>query len=195
MSMFSGSVIVVLDLEMTAWEGSVQHDWGRPGEYPEIIEIGAVKADLAAGGRELSVFERLVRPSRNPQLSDYVTALTGISQGELDTKGISFASALRDFVAFLGKDTCKICFNGGDDRILDINCRLNDIAELPFDHGLLLDLQPFFCRYLPGQGFRPSAKLLELAGLPNELTPHRGVADSRIVLSALCHLLALGKCI
>ena len=32
---------VVYDLEYTAWEGSLERNWGGPNEDPEIIQIGA----------------------------------------------------------------------------------------------------------------------------------------------------------
>ena len=33
-----GGPIIVLDLEMTAWEGSLAAKWSRPGEYKEIVQ-------------------------------------------------------------------------------------------------------------------------------------------------------------
>ena len=61
--------IVVCDLEWTAWEGSLERSWSGPGEYREVIQIGAVCLD-AVHFRLVAVFDRLVRPVRNPILSD-----------------------------------------------------------------------------------------------------------------------------
>ena len=35
--------IVIFDLEYTAWEGSMQRDWGGEGEYRELVQTGGVK--------------------------------------------------------------------------------------------------------------------------------------------------------
>ena len=36
---------IVYDLEFTAWEGSMSHRWLLPGEFKEVVQIGAVKVD------------------------------------------------------------------------------------------------------------------------------------------------------
>jgi len=67
---------IVFDLEFTAWQGSVAHRWSRPGEFTELVQIGAVKVDVAS----LNVVDEitvLVRPRINPVLSDYLVELTG----------------------------------------------------------------------------------------------------------------------
>ncbi len=39
---------IIFDLEFTAWEGSVAHRWSRPGEFTELVQIGALKIDAGA---------------------------------------------------------------------------------------------------------------------------------------------------
>ena len=73
--------ITVFDLEYTAWECSMARHWLEPGQYKEVVQIGAVKLD----GRDLSIlgeFDLLVRPRINPMLSPYFEALTGITNDE-----------------------------------------------------------------------------------------------------------------
>ena len=41
-----------------------------------------------------------VKPTLNPQLSEYFTELTGISQAEVDEEGVGLAEALRQFELF-----------------------------------------------------------------------------------------------
>ena len=45
---------IVYDLEWTAWEGSREHNWSKPGEQPEIYDIGAVKVS----GEEFDVISQ-----------------------------------------------------------------------------------------------------------------------------------------
>ena len=74
--------VVIFDLEFTAWEGSMESRWMRPGELTEIVQIGAVKLD-AASLKEVDAFEMLVKPRVNPVLSDYLVSLTGIGNRQL----------------------------------------------------------------------------------------------------------------
>jgi len=103
-----GGVIVVFDLEITAWPGSVARFWSGPGEHPEIIQIGAVKARTVGGMTETGSMNRYVRPSINPVLSDYIIGLTGIRQSDIDDKGVPFTDAMKEFAAFIGDDTEQI---------------------------------------------------------------------------------------
>ena len=76
----SADGIVGFDMEWTAWEGSWSRSWSAPGEYREIVQIGAVKLDGGNALGERDSFDVLVRPPRNPVLSDYFIALTGSSR-------------------------------------------------------------------------------------------------------------------
>ncbi|MDD1014596.1 exonuclease domain-containing protein [Pseudomonas rubra] len=68
---------LVIDLEATTDDG------GWPVTDMEIIEIGAVLVDRQ--DRELSHFQRFVRPRRRPQLTPFCRELTHISQANVDT--------------------------------------------------------------------------------------------------------------
>src|SRR5215469_18771304 len=91
---------VVFDLEFTAWDGSQDTGWMRPGEYRELIQIGAVKVD--AGFVPVAEFDCLIRPRLNPMLSDYIEMLTGITNDEMRSRGVDIADAYRSFVTFAG---------------------------------------------------------------------------------------------
>ncbi|WXL27478.1 exonuclease domain-containing protein [Ectopseudomonas mendocina] len=68
---------LVIDLEATTEEG------GWPVSEMEIIEIGA--CIISDNGHELGQFQRLVRPTRRPQLTQFCQQLTHISQSEIDS--------------------------------------------------------------------------------------------------------------
>ena len=42
--------LTVFDLEFTAWECSMASHWLRPGEFKEVVQIGAVRLDAAISG-------------------------------------------------------------------------------------------------------------------------------------------------
>ena len=84
---------VVFDLEFTAWEGSVAHRWSRPGEFTELVQIGALLVDARSFAVEREM-DLLVKPRLNPVLSEYLVKLTGITNEELAARGVDFARRL-----------------------------------------------------------------------------------------------------
>lgn len=67
---------LVVDLEATCQKGS-------PDEFVmEVIEIGAVV--LGEGMADMGRWERFVRPVINPELSEFCTELTSITQKQVD---------------------------------------------------------------------------------------------------------------
>jgi uncharacterized protein len=176
---------VVFDVEFTAWEGSIPARWMRPGEFKEIVQIGAVKVDAAF--RPLDRFERLVRPRVNPQLSDYVMAVIGIGNELLAASGVDFADAWRDFSAF-ARGLPLIAY-GRDDLVLAANLRLGGLGDaLPpylnavdwltangveFSHGHGCDIGP-------------------AAGVPFEGHPHDALDDTVSLAAGINALMARG---
>jgi len=119
---------VVFDLEFTAWPGSMDHRWLRPGEFREVVQIGAVKID-AASLAEVAAFDRLIKPRLNPELSPYLQTLTGITNRAVAERGVDFAEAYRAFVAFA--DGARLFAYGRDDLVLTDNLALYGLKEMP----------------------------------------------------------------
>lgn len=122
------ATLTVFDLEYTAWECAMARHWLEPGQFKEVVQIGAVKLD----GRDLSVldeFDVLVRPRINPELSPYFETLTGITNAEVAGRGVDFAGAYARFAAFAGGG--PICAFGHDEWVLEENLRLYGITEFP----------------------------------------------------------------
>jgi inhibitor of KinA sporulation pathway (predicted exonuclease) len=118
---------VLYDTEYTAWPDSLPNHWLAPGEFREIVQIGAVK--VAAGLATVSEFEILVRPRFNPVLSDYFVTLTGITNEAVTKRGVNLRAAYDRFVEFVGDDTMAAF--GRDDLVLGGNLRLCGIADAP----------------------------------------------------------------
>ena len=109
---FTEDKAVVFDLEFTSWPGSNERNWSLPEEDREVVQIGAVKIDTSKGLREIDSFNILVRPLKNPLLSEYFINLTGITQKQVDNQGNSFPNALLHFMDFIGKTPINILSNG-----------------------------------------------------------------------------------
>src|SRR5258708_3499146 len=110
---------VLFDTEFTAWEGSMERGWKGPNEHREIIQIGALKvhgADLS----EEDVFSRYVKPRINPRLSEYIIALTGITQEKINDEGVPFEIALEDFNRWSRE--LPLWSHGNDLPVMKENC-------------------------------------------------------------------------
>lgn len=177
--------IVVFDTEFTTWEGAWQRGWSAPGEYREIVQIGAVKLEADAAMAEIATLELLVRPRLNPVLSDYFVKLTGITQAEVDRRAIGFAEALATFAAFVGESTVAAYCFGSDADVLAENCRFNNLA-FPFAGSLFQDAGPRICTHI-GREWRTfySSDLPEIMGFPRPGQAHHGLGDARCVAQAL----------
>ena len=76
--------------------GAMARHWLEPGQFKEVVQIGAVKLD----GRDLSVVDELdllVKPRINARLSAYFENLTGIGNDAVAAHGLDFADAYDRF--------------------------------------------------------------------------------------------------
>jgi inhibitor of KinA sporulation pathway (predicted exonuclease) len=182
--------LVVFDLEFTAWEGSHTTGWSRPGEFREIVQIGAVR--LAPDLGELACFNRLVRPVRNPRLSDYFIALTGITQQRLDAGGESYPVVLEAFAAFVGADSVAVLSNGSDGAVVVENCRMAAVP-CPIPAGRFVNVRRPLAEAL---GLDPavadSSNLPRLIGLALDHRAHDALDDARGIAAALRHVAGRG---
>jgi inhibitor of KinA sporulation pathway (predicted exonuclease) len=179
---------VVFDLEFTAWEGSLESRWTRPGELSEVVQIGATKLD-AASLTEIDCFDMLVRPRVNPVLSDYLTALTGITNAAMDHRGVDFITAYRAFLDFVGGS--ETFAHGRDDLILTGNLKLYGWA-----HALPLPNYTNAIPWFTAQGIDLKGKracdVAELAGAVFHGRRHDALADARGVAAGFAVLIAKG---
>jgi inhibitor of KinA sporulation pathway (predicted exonuclease) len=175
-------VIAILDLEYTAWPGSMQRDWSGPSEWRELVQIGCLLADAAHGFAPLDGFEILVKPVRNPELSDYFTALTGITQAALDAAAQPFGHALAALAKFT-KPAMVVTFNGNDGEILRENCAMRGV-EFPLAGCRMESFRPLLMRGLGNAGDFTSSNLPRLAGIRAEGQAHSALADCKAIAAA-----------
>ncbi len=178
---------VVYDLEFTAWESSLANHWLRPGEFKEVVQIGAVKVDGNFNTSE--TFDVLVRPRLNPVLSPYLERLTGITNEALRAKGVDFAEAYNAFLAF--GDGLPIVAFGRDDLVLAENLRLYGMNDAP-------PLPPYVNAtiWLAGQGLDMrglhACDVAPSAGVAFAGHRHNGLDDALSVAVGIAALIARG---
>ena len=110
--------IVFYDMEFTTWPGALDNDWAEDWQHREVVQIGALRFDLDKM-QALHEFDVLVKPVLNPELSDLFIELTGITQKDVNEKGLSFPDAYHLFTTFVGHD--KTCCYGWDARVMREN--------------------------------------------------------------------------
>ena len=130
--------LIIFDTEFTAWEGSLKRGWSEPWEHRELIQLAAVRVaiDEDYNVSILHSFNELIKPVKNPQLSGYITDLTGISQSMVDEMGVDFSSALSLFYQFSEGGELPCFAWGSDAAILLENCYLYRLTMPVFESGL-----------------------------------------------------------
>ena len=188
--------VVAFDLEFTAWEGSMRRNWSSPGEHREVVQIGAVRFAVPLGPETAPVqaavpddeFACVVRPAVNPVLSDYLIALTGLNQQEVDD-GRTFGEALAAFGAFCS-GSGLICCNGIDNEVLLENCRLNQLV-VPDWLDAICNVDRMLARALHHTGPQiPSTMLPRRVGLSRPYRAHWALDDARAVAHSIAKLAA-----
>ena len=183
-SVAAGGRLTVFDLEFTTWEGAAARRWSGPGEYFEVVQIGAIVLELESNLPEIAAFEVLTRPVFNPTLSDYFTELTGISNTDLEVGALSFADGFGQFVQFCAGANRIVC-NGWDDRMLRDNCDWRGVVW-PFVAGSFGNLRPMFeNRVGKLNNAAWSSNMPVSLGLPAPGGAHTGLGDVRAIAIAL----------
>ncbi|MFF5084830.1 exonuclease domain-containing protein [Actinoplanes sp. NPDC000266] len=185
-------MIVIFDLEFTSWDGAQERGWTGPGEFREIVQIGALRVDAA-----LTVdgeFDALVRPVRNPRLSGYFQELTGISAQAVAERGVGFADALDDFLKFC--DGAYTLSYGNDMVILGENLILQSPPDRAPAQPLppFVNVRPYLNRALPVTAHLAAGSLAHALRRPGPAeSTHNALADCYSILEALRHLRAEGR--
>jgi len=179
---------VIFDLEFTAWEGSMASRWTRPAEHTEVVQIGAVKIDARTLG-EVDSFEMVVRPRVNPVLSDYLVALTQITNDDVARRGVDFVVAYRAFLDFAGE--AEAFAHGRDDLILLDNLKLYGWEKaLPLPR--YSNAVPWFAEQGIDLKGKRACDVAEAAGATFEGHKHNALADARGVAAGFRALIEKG---
>lgn len=169
--------LIICDLEATCWEDQPYRD------EMEIIEIGAVRVQ---NGVVTDEFQRFIRPSLHPNLTDFCKKLTSIRQEEVDAAPL-FPEVYQQFKDWIGPAS----FVFGSWGKYDLRQLQLDVARLdltwfqPLERHL--NLKHLFAQW---RNVKPCGmeRALQLAKLPLEGTHHRGIDDARNI-ARLTHLM------
>lgn len=180
--------ITVFDLEYTAWECSTARRWLAPGEFKEVVQIGAVKLD-ADSFAPLAEFDMLVRPRINADLSPYFEKLTGITNEMVGRHGADFTTAYAAFLDFAGEG--PIAAFGQDQRVLEDNIRLYGLSgarALP----VFYDLRGWFAALGVDPRGMHSCELPARLGMAFTGQTHNALHDARSIVEVMAALARRG---
>lgn len=178
---------LVVDLEATC-----SNDGTIPREEMEVIEIGAVmysRKDM----KVVDEFDTLVRPTRNPILSEFCEELTTITQNKV-CEAPDFPEAFSMFVKWyesFNPEENKILFSSWGEY--DKNQLLRDCAfhGVKYPFGVKhLNIRKYFARSHGRKRLIGTRKALSSIGLKFRGTPHRGIDDARNIARLLENAIA-----
>lgn len=178
--------IIIFDTEFTTWEGAMARNWSGPGEYRELVQIGALRFNLNSFTIE-DEFEVLIKPKRNPVLSDYFIRLTSITQEMLAAGGMELCDGIAAFQQFARDD--RWASYGGDSSILIENLQLQGLPIPPsWPQKKQDNIAPWFHTHAPQTRGVNSGRLAQVLGAGVVTHEHTGLADSRSIAAAIRHL-------
>lgn len=187
--MTSVTEVVLFDTEFTAWAGTMARNWRGPGEYREVVQIGAIVID-AETFVERSSFDVLIKPVVNPMLSSYFEGLTRITNERLASEGVDLATAVQRFLAFAGRRPMHAY--GRDDRIIAANAVLLARPEIWPAERSAFNLRDWLVEVgVPLAGVH-SGELAAHVGAVSQGTAHDAVLDSRSLAEAVRYLVKRG---
>ena len=179
---------IIFDTEFTAWKGSMERLWSGPGEYREVVQIGAVAIDVDTFA-ETDSFLVLIKPVHNPVLSDYLVDLTRITNARLQAEGVDFHTGVARFVEFIAGRR-MFCY-GRDDKILAANARLLEERTV-WPRVPAVDLKDWLVEIgIPLSGVH-SGTLAQHVGSSAQGVAHDALVDSRSLAEAIRYLVARG---
>lgn len=181
-------IVVFYDTEFTSWPQALETGWKDPKQYREIFQLGALKINLSENLRIVDELCLLIKPTKNPELSDYVCQLTGVTNHMmLQALGVKRAfDLLREFCA--GCDF--IMSNGWDGCVVRETLTLAN-ANYTFSpkHGFPqdLDMRPFFCSVLDSTIAECNTSNLsqQTSKVCSKGRPHNALFDAREIYNAM----------
>lgn len=176
--------IVLFDTEYTCWEGSRERNWSGPNEHREIVQIGALRVD-SDRLTETDAFDVLVRPRKNPLLSGYFTSLTGITQERIETKGVEFPTAIRQFSLWC--EGFPLYSFGRDGEVLEQNCTLVGIVS-PIANSRFHNIRDVFQKFGVSTENYTSGTIVQAFGREPVRRAHNSLNDVRTILDGLREL-------
>ena len=164
----------ILDMEFTAWKGSLNRNWCYEWEKREIINISAIKF-YNLNDKKPKEIDILCKCFKVNPLPIYFQKLTNIKESNLNNNGIKFKAALLKLNSFfLG--VSKILVNGLDKEILIENCEYHKVCPPNFIKKIH-NIRPELSKILKKKEKNIISSSLYKHKSNNKYKPHTGLYD------------------
>ncbi|MBM1173670.1 3'-5' exonuclease [Microvirga arabica] len=191
---------IVFDCEFLCIQGSQSRFWCAAHDPdPVIAQIGAVKLGLQGDFPLMETYRAYVQPvdrfGKRYSIDPFFTKLTGITEEDIQAKGVSLQEALTGFDRF--SDSARSWLWGKDElNMVAISCYVAGIPwAIPahrFDNAVKLVIAAGMP--IEDIGKTPSNKLADYYGVEHPpLQGHDALDDALSVAYAVQHLLRTGK--
>ena len=178
---------VILDTEYTSWEGSMRRNWSESWEARETVQIAAMLVEQEPEFAQLSSFSVTLRPKKNPVLSEYFTALTGITQSDLDSS-IEYEEAIKLIVDLSEGGSLPIyTWGDGDESSLKETAAIQG-QRFPTELNAMKDVRDVFEALDVSTAGYQSGTIYQALKLPSPGQAHNALDD---VLSIFVSLKSL----
>ncbi len=157
--------MIVMDLE-----------WNRGYDdkpVSEILQIGAVRTEKP-GGPILDTFNAYIRPVVHKKADRWAKELPEFSEAQ--KSNLDFRQAMALFRRWQGADTVFAFWGGGDNSILEENCRYWEIEPPAMEK--IYDFQKAFSRRLQAENQIALWRAAEYCGIPDSFTFHNALNDA-----------------
>lgn len=183
---------IIFDTEFTATQGSMKRKW--KGEHKEIIQIGALKIRKTYTLKIIDRISILIKPKKKPMLSKYIIRLTGITQNQMDKKGVSLKEGLKLFYRFCkdkNRDNLSLFSYGNDYGIIKLNLKNSNTPKKSKFYTwekYFYDIKDFFKDYVDVHKYS-SGDLAKIFKIKRRLKKHNALHDSLSIYYALNKLI------
>lgn len=179
--MFLYDKIIVIDIEATCWEKGQAPENGKS----EIIEIGICKLNMSDGSIE-DKRSYFIRPVHSG-VSEYCTALTGITPEKLEREGISLKEACSHIKnRYSSLQRAYAGYGGFDRSIMESQCREAGI-RFPFSESYL-DVKVLMS-LMSGEKAAGLIREMHARNIEFQGTAHSGADDALNTANLLYHVL------
>ena len=182
--------ITIIDLEWTAWKGSLNRNWSLEFEQMEIVEFGLVSfKDF----NTKNISKKNFHFKTKNEISNYFTNLTKITKQYNNIHGKSFDLNFLEINRLMNNSKIILC-NGSDKEVLIKNFNMRNKKASAFINKIK-DIGPILSNYFNDKKIHiVSSELLELLKVKNNIkNKHRAADDAHAIFLALKYLIKNNK--
>ena len=172
----------VMDIEATCQEkGKI-----RP---QEVIELPILLIDPEADSKLIDTFHVYIKPTMNPQLTDFCKELTGITQEQVD-EGIHVTEAITKATEWMTKhlgDKIPLVCTCGDWDVLHLK---EELSRHNYPPPIWMET---WCNIKKAAGGGTMMQMLEILRINHEGRHHSGIDDTKNIARIVIALYEDGK--